>query len=301
LVASRFVGSALVAIAACKGGESTKPPAQGSGGSAIAAIDARMAEADAPAAPACVPTGALAAVVADARIRICEARRQTCITVDPATGAVAPTAFVEPPARPRLPSATIQTRDGKLAACVGDRCRDVGPRARAAIEAAKELRRDELAATVDLVALVIPAAETEIWDLPRDRPLPLTPPHVGNALAIGREIYAVSAAPSERVYGSDGKLVFELGTKGSTLVAIDDTRWAALSRDHVLSVFGDTRQRIDLVASVGYSDWEPGGALTALPGGNLAAVLVRPGEASVAMVDPARGAVYARWPLTRCP
>jgi hypothetical protein len=69
----------------------------------------------------------------------------------------------------------------------------------------------------------------------------------------------------------------------------------------MLHLFGEPRHKIDLAASLGYSDWTESLGLTPIGGGNLAVALVRTTEAVVALIDPRRGTVYKRWPLAVCP
>lgn len=254
----------------------------------------------------CVPRDDDVFVAFDKQVLVCAVEAKRCFTLDPETGATAVASYHDDEQKRTLVSATVETRDGKPAACVRDKCRVLGPNVKKDLETVDAADRDDVAGTVDLGALVVPIeGDWHIWDIARDRRIELRAPSPEQGLSLvwpsGNELYVTWAPPDERVYSSAGKEVASLCNEGSQLVALDDTHWAALTGDHKLHLFGEPRHAIDLADSLGYSDWTESLGITPIGGGNLAVALVRPTEAVVALVDPRRGTVYKRWPLALCP
>ena len=319
LRATRWIGSALLILAACKdsqdaAGKGSVAPAPGGAGTGSAHVGAAPANTDAGASPidaavaaACVPGGALrAATGSDGKqLRICSHDKKACVEVDPATGVLHNAAYADI-AVPALASAKVETREGQLVACFADKCREIGKNARDVINRDPDVHNEHLAATTDLRALVIPKVSAQLWDISGDHEIKLRPPSgeqgIDEMRPVGNHIYAVWMPPAEAMYTRGGKLVASLWSDGTQLAMLDETRSVALTPDHRLLVFADPSQTVELAPSVGYDDWvKETGALAVLADHTVAVVLVRPAEASVILVDPARGTVFRRWPLTRCP
>jgi len=294
--AIRCVSSALLLLAACKGKAQQHRPIDAA---PQHAVDAAVADA----APACVPRGELHAMAVDQAVRICS--KTACVDVD-GQGALHATGHVEIPA-PTLTHATVETRDGKLAACFHDKCRELGKETRALIARDPDLNHDALEATVDLGLLVIPKVSPQLWSISEDKEIHLRGPNGEKELddlqTVGNHLLAVWLPPFEAMYSRGGRLAASLFTTGTQLAMLDDTASVALTPDHRLFVFAGETRIIELVPSVGFDDWaQEAGALAVLPDKTVAVVLVRTGgEASVIFIDPARGTVFRRWPLALCP
>lgn len=295
----RCVGSALLALAACK--SKAAPQEHRALDASVLAGDAAVPD---DAASVCVPRGDLKAVaVEQAAVRICG--KATCVDVDGQGGLhAAPRVDIPEPA---LTAATIEDRSGKLAACFHDKCRTLGKAATALITKDPDVNRDALAATVDLGLLVIPKVSPQLWSIADDKEIHLRGPggekELDELRPVGNNLLAVWLPPVEAMYGRNGKLLASLFSSGTQLAMIDDTTSVALTPDHRVYVFGKETHTIELVPSVGYDDWvKEAGALAVLPDKTVAVVLVRSGgEASVIFIDPARGTVFRRWPLAVCP
>lgn len=296
--AIRCASSALLLLVACKGKATQHRPIDA--GHVAVNVDAVPADA---VAPACVPRGELHATAVEEAVRICS--KTSCVDVD-GQGVLHATARVDIPA-PTLTSATIESHDGKLAACFHDKCRELGKETRALIGRDPDLKRDELAATVDLGLLVIPKVSPQLWSIPEDKEIHLRGPNgekdLDDLRPVGNNLLAVWLPPVEAMYSRSGRLLARLFESGTQVAMLDDTSSIALTPDHRVYVFAAETRVIDLVPSIGYDDWgKEAGALAVLPDKTAAVVLVRTGgEASVIFIDPTRGTVFRRWPLALCP
>lgn len=300
------------AIAASPTGSASVAQAGSGVGSASTAVvvtaDAAVAEPTA----VCVPRGnVLAAGEADKRLRICSDDKKACVDADPATGALTAAPYAKL-AAPALTSAKLEKRDSSLTACFKDKCRDIGKNARALIARDPDVHTDgpnALAATTDVGGLVIPKVSPQLWDIVGDREIKLRAPSgekdLGQMMVAGDHVIATWLPNTQAVYRRNGALVASLGSDGSQLAMIDDTRAVALTPDHRVLIFGDPEHThtIELGPSVGnYDDWvkEPG-ALAVLADGTVAIVIERASEAQVVLIDPQRGTVFRRWPVALCP
>ncbi len=295
----------VTGLDACKGGDTKIGPAAGSGSAVVPPSDGLATGGDdgGVASATCVARDDDVYIQFDKQLLVCAVEAKRCFSLDPETGATAAAAAHDEEPRRSLSQARIEMRDGKAAACFRDRCKTLGPNAKQDVDAAD---KDDVAGTIDLVALVVPIeGDWHIWDIAKDRRIEIEPPSpeqgAGLVWPSGNELYVNWTPPDERVYSSRGAQVASLYNEGSQLVALDDTRWVALTGDRKLHVFGEPRHTIDLAESLGYADWTENLGVTVIDHGNLAVALVRSSEAVVALIDPRRGVVYKRWPLALCP